>query len=374
MNFTASNKDTETTIALTACLTESSNTWIVSTSIDYVEYSAENVIFHEQIKTSKSVSKMLQLCKDNISYEIKEDSLLLSIYVDYIDDSILHIELTRVPRNYEEILLKRMCTLEEKILFLERENAFLKDLKDITSNSIQGSFWIELHEPKNTFTYDFKCKRSTDRKSFKLKLLNAFKSCNISNLVFLNSYCSEGSSQAISTAIKKIAIAKNLHEIKTVVDSLTLNKVDPLVSLTYYDANGTRRVIGVANSFKVLFQCPSSSNQMGGWRGSTSDVEESYSYHTSKGYMKFYDLIYDKNCVIYNAITGATIVPDNDIFIAGHIKFASSCTKTLNDIKAHTYFESIDKIQDVIYDSFGNFYEYNLKEMKGPTVYYIFDE
>ena len=368
LSFTATSSDSTINKSLEFCaeLNETNNTWTMSIISLPTTYFITNYVFHHQINSLKSVSKMFKLCENEISYKQIDDLIEVNIIVDYIDDELITFELSKVNQNYEEILMKKVSSLEDRILMLEEENKKLKE-KTYKPKSVEGIFYIRIDEEEGKFDYKAICNDLERQEEFEEKMLEAFKSVNIDSLNdFLYSgydrYISESSLDKIRETIKKIIRTKNVHEIWNIMSDIRIIPKNTLYwnySVTYLE----KQQINV-NECKLIMILPSSSTN-GFFIKNCLDINTgNYSYMTSSSYVRcgnFYGILY----------SGENASKSTDILYSRSIKF--SFTKLENKEEFINLEDSIlrnIKMVDercITYDTFGDFYD------KGKKFTYIYD-
>lgn len=367
-SFIAVNQETKKEIKVSCVFEESSNTWTLSTTLDYIVYSLINVVFHSQINNPKSVSKMLKICQDEITYNYSGDNIIVNINVDYIDDGFLSFTLNKVVQNYEEILMKKVSNLEDRLLFLEEENKNLKD-QIYYSQSLEGTFYIKIDEDKGNFEYKAVCKNFKKQEDFEQKMLEAFKSSNIEYLNdFMNShkqYISETSIDKIRKSIKKITKVNSIYEIWKIFLYLKIvMKQSTKWSYTTY-SNGTSQTNYIdVNEGTLFIKVPTDSKH--GYCYGSGLVNSIFNYRQS------YPLKCGGYCGPLYSSSCYQILSVEESFYSSSIKFAFMKLEKKEDIV-----NLQDKIlcniklaheSSGIYDTFGDFSEEDKK-----TWIYLFD-
>jgi len=149
--FTAQNKNNEKSLKFRAKFSESSSTWVIKTTVNFIEYKIENLIFNYYINSPKSVTNMFNLCRDTIFYEFFEESkIVVSININYIDIEPIVFELKKVSQDYESIYREKLSLFGEKISTLESENKKLRmDLEYLENNEKKSRKLLErMKNPK----------------------------------------------------------------------------------------------------------------------------------------------------------------------------------------------------------------------------------
>lgn len=371
LSFTAINSTINKSIELRAEFDEKNNTWTIRTTLDYVDYFINNYVFHHQINTLKSVSKMFKLCQDEITYKQTDDLIEVNIVVDYIDDELITFELAKMNQNYEEILMKKVSALEDRIIMLEEENKILKEKtnKIYKPKSVQGIFYIRIDEEEGKLDYKAICNDPERQEEFEEKMLEAFKSVNIDSLNDLLSnykpYISESSLDKIRKTIKKIIKTKSVYEIWEIVSNTQITPKNTL-SWSYYDSSSKSQQQMNVNECKLIMKLPSNS-MCGFFIDSYCNMNTgNYSYMTSSSYVR---------CGrVYGTLgsgSGGTQLTNVPTLYSRSIKFSFIKLENKEDFinLEDSILGNIKKIfeQSSIYDIFGELYE----EKKAFT--YIYD-
>ena len=359
LSFTATNAINNSSIELVAELNEN-NTWTIKTTIDYVDYFINNFVFHHQINTLKSVSKMFKLCQDEIIYKHSNELIEISIVVDFLDDEIITFELVKLNQNYEEILMKKVSSLENRILILEEENKILKNNTYIPK-STQGTFWVFFDEEEGKLDYKMICRDSERQEEFEEKMLEAFKSVNIeylnSFISSFKSYLSESSLEKIKKTMKKIKRLTNLNDLWDIMSNIRI------VPKTQTKWNTGNSVVIDVPEFNLFFQVPNHTTC--GFFITNGNINTGgYMCRTGNNYVKYGNY--------YGSITGGCGGVIKNTFICNYIKF--SFTKFENPEEIMKLDESIlgnikytCVVQNSVYDIFGEID----KEMKNTYIYDI---
>lgn len=287
LSFTATNSDSTINKSLEFCaeLNETNNTWTIKTTLDYVDYFINNYVFHHQINSLKSVSKMFKLCQNEITYKQIDDLIEVNIIVDYIDDELITFELSKVNQNYEEILMKKVSVLENRILMLEEENKKLKE-KTYKPKSVEGIFYIRIDEEEGKLDYKAICNDTERQEEFEEKMLEAFKSVNVDSLNdFLSkNNVSESSLDKIRKTIKKIIKTKSVYEIWDIVSNTQITPKNTL-TWSYYDSSSKSQQQMNVNECKLIMRLPNS--MCGFFIDSYCNMNTgNYSYMTSSSYVR----------------------------------------------------------------------------------------
>jgi hypothetical protein len=372
LSITAFSKDSKT-IELNIVLNEEKNTWDIKTTIDYSEYFITNFVFHHQINTLKSVTKMFKLCKDDITYSVQNfqdlqdnDIITISILVDYIDDEIITFDLLKKEQNNEEILKKRVSALEEKIILLEKElhNKYI-------SKSVEGTFYVKIVEEK--FEYKAICSNPERQEEFEQKMLEAFKSTNINMLIYFSlqdNYISESSIDKIKKTIKKVIKSKNVYEIWEIISEI---KITPKNQLTwykkynYYNGNNFSSEPFNVDNIQLNLNIPMNTS-FGYYCMNNKQINSGdYSYYTSIGYVK-YDNYFGS---IHNS-QNVAIKSIDQVFMFNHIKFSFIKLEKEEDIinLDDTTLTNVTKIYKQS-DKY-NIFEKEIHE-KEKTFFYLYD-
>ena len=375
LSFTALNKHTKKSLEFSAFFLESSITWSIKTTVDYIDYKIVDFIFHHNIRFPKAVAKMFDLCRDSIVYEINDEKIRLSIDVDYIDSEPIVCELEKVVQDYEKILMKHVYSLEERIVNLEEENKRLSEV--YTAKSLEGSYMVEIDENTNKLTYSCYCSIPSRQKEFEERILNSFKSANIYALVYLcgqyAQYISETSRDRLRRTIKKIAKCTSIQEIWEIVSDF---KISPKNQTTWTLNNKQGQQISQmsVSEYSLFFQIPV--NNIGGMLDMNMAVNHGTSYNWYSGGCTGKSGTYwggsiTGNCTLYEHTK-------QTVFMFRKVKFAFEKITQPREIKklngeCTSHIRYIAGCSNVVYDTFGDLYEEIFIDGKNNELKYIYD-
>ena len=219
LSFTANGFEK---ITIEAKFDDDTNTWTLASFLDYVEYCARGVVFHHQINSPKTVSKMLKLCGDCITFELSGDVIEVSIEVDYIDDERISLCLEKIQKNYEEVLLKQVRDLSKKIAILENR------LKQPQYKCLEGTYSIKIDEKFENMEFKCYCSDPQRQDEFELRVLNLFKAAQISNIQRdISKFITMQSEKKLIKQISKASSVEKLWE--------TVNTFQVEISTEYHD-------------------------------------------------------------------------------------------------------------------------------------------
>lgn len=102
------------TVEVISIYNDDTNTWNFTTTFNHIDYKSENVVFNPHINSFKKVSKLLDMCKNNITHTIENNTIIITIEVDFIDDEKIILKLDKNMMSYEELEMKYI-SLSEKI-------------------------------------------------------------------------------------------------------------------------------------------------------------------------------------------------------------------------------------------------------------------
>ena len=108
-----SSDDKRKSIEVISIYNDNTNTWDFTTTFNHIEYKSENVIFNPQINSFKKVSKLLDMCKDDITHIIENNIIIITIKVDFIDDEKIILKLEKNMMSYEELEMKYISLSQE---------------------------------------------------------------------------------------------------------------------------------------------------------------------------------------------------------------------------------------------------------------------
>lgn len=137
ISFTALLEKTsgeEVPCAFHAYLNEDKKKWVISTTIDYISYIKNDVIFHPLVNTKQSVQKLV-LDSNNIKCFIEPQQIKLFIL---FYDEVIEIYLDKIDIDHQQQnLFNRIQTLEKENASLKQQVQIVNEKQDIIENELE---------------------------------------------------------------------------------------------------------------------------------------------------------------------------------------------------------------------------------------------